>query len=78
MANHPVLSQLDELIAMIDAQMPYMASLIRLPGLLLIFRHENCGPNRAMQLLDPQSQINFEKETVLMAKRLLETVIDKW
>ena len=78
MANHPVLSQFDELIAMIDAQMPFMASLIRLPGLILIFRHENCGPNRAMQLLDPQCKVNFDKQTVLMAKRLLETGIDKW
>ena len=78
MANHPVLSQFDELIAMIDAQMPFMASLIRLPGLILIFRHENCGSNRAMQLLDPQCKVNFDRQTVLMAKRLLETGIDKW
>lgn len=78
MAKHPVLSQFNELIEMIDAQMPYTASLIGLPGLLLIFRHEKCGPNRAMQLLEPHCLVEFQNETVFMAKNLLETGIEKW
>ena len=58
--------------------MPYTASLIQLPALLLLFKFENCGPNRAMQLLEPQCLQEFQKESVLMAKNLLEGPLEKW
>ena len=78
MANHPVLSQFDELLAIIDANLPYSASLIPLPGLLLLFHFDKCGPNRATQLLEPQSLSNFEKTVTETAITIIETWLKKW
>ena len=38
LAKNPVLSQLDGLVDMIDGMMPYSASSIALPGLILLYR----------------------------------------
>ena len=78
MAKHPVLSQFNELLSMIDTNLPYSASLIPLPGLLLLFRFDKFGPNRAMQLLEPQSLAQFEKSIIESAITIIETWLNKW
>ena len=39
LAKHPVLNSIDELMTLIDTQMPYTAASINLPGLILLFQH---------------------------------------
>ena len=48
LSKHPVLQDIDQVVALIDADMPYTASLMGLPCLLVLFRNQKCRPSRAM------------------------------
>ena len=73
LSKHPVLQDIDQLVNLLDADMPYSASLIGLPGLLLMFKYERSKPSRAMQLLQPDSLTEFKKGIARTARYLLET-----
>jgi len=53
LGKQPVLHEVATLVTLIDQDMPYTASLIGLPGLILLFHFEQSAPSRAMQLLEP-------------------------
>lgn len=78
LSQHPVLQDVEALVKIIDDDMPYMVSLVGLPGLLLLFRYERCRPSRALQLLRPQCLLDFRREIVSVARRLLEDSFDRW
>ena len=58
--------------------MPATASLAMLPVFVLMFIDERHGPNKAMQILDPQSLINFSKANILEVKEYIEGSLSKW
>lgn len=78
LAKNSVLSQLDSLVDTIDGMMPYSASSIALPGLLLLYRYEHLKPKRAMQILEPECLTEFKKDNLKAARKLLEQPLEKW
>ena len=76
--KHPVLQDVATLVSIIDTSMPYTSTLMGFPGLLLLFKNERCGPNRAMQLLAPSSTAHFKKGMIMAARSLLEDSLRRW
>ena len=54
--------EFEALLESIGKDLPYTCSLMMLPIYVLQFKEEKQGPNKAMQMLDPNSKTNFKKE----------------
>ena len=65
-------------IELIEKDLPYTADLLMLPIYILQFAEEKRGPNKAMQLLDPNSKTNFKKEILAKMRLYIEGGLQAW
>ena len=63
----------ETLLESVEKDLPYTCGLVMLPIYVLQFTEEKRGPNKAMQMLDPNARTNFQKEILAKMRLYIES-----